>query len=438
LVVQRFDLANQLVVNMDQFNSQFSFLERLIYGKSTVRFEDKVLLFTTLAISVILIISTIFNISFGLKGAIVVSTAIGIFVYLGLFLFGRLYTRGALYSWIVSFTSLGYADILWFINYGSAGPVFPLFVVLFAFLILVFSKRYLIWISLLLVVNLVVLFLFELNFPDAIGFYPDNKTRLYDVYIGLIFSLMIIFAFITTIKKNYIREYERAKMSDRLKSAFVANLSHEIRTPLNAIVGFSSLISEADVQESERKLYEDQIARNSDYLLNLIEDIIDVSKIESNQLNVKIEPVDIVPVISRVVQSFRLTIPADKKVNVVAECHKEKMIIRVDQLRFEQILRNLLSNAVKFTDEGSIEVSCEKKNDYYTFAVKDTGIGIHIEHQKIIFDRFMKIDNSKQHLYRGTGIGLFLSKQLVEMFGGKIWVESEVGKGSVFYFTIPV
>jgi hypothetical protein len=202
LVVQHFDLDNQLVVNMDQFNIQLNFLERLIYGKSTVRFEDKVLLFTTLAVSVILIISTIFNISFGLKGAIVISTVIGIFVYLGLFLFGRLFSRGAFYSWIVSFTSLGYADILWFINYGSAGPVFPLFVVLYAFLILVFRKKYFIWISLLFVINLVVLFLFELTYPDAIGFYPDNKTRLYDVYIGLIFSLMIIFAFISTKKKN--------------------------------------------------------------------------------------------------------------------------------------------------------------------------------------------------------------------------------------------
>lgn len=438
MVVQRFDLGNQSVVNMDKFNFQLNFLERLIYGKSAERFEDKVLLFTTLAISVILIISTIFNITVGLKGSIVVSTIIGIFVYFGLFLLGRFINRGVFYSWIVSISSLIYADILWYINYGSAGPIFPLFVVLYAFLILVFNKKYFIWVSLLLIINLGALFLIELNVPDAIGFYPDNKTRLYDIYIGLIFSLMIIFAFITTIKRNYIREYERAKMSDRLKSAFVANLSHEIRTPLNAIVGFSSLISDTEVQESDRKMYEDQIVRNSDYLLNLIEDIIDVSKIESNQLKVKIEPIDIVPVINKVVQSFRLTIPANKKVNVVAECHSEKMIIRVDQLRFEQILRNLLSNAVKFTDEGSIEVSCEKKNDYYVFSVKDTGIGIHIEHQKIIFDRFMKIDNSKQHLYRGTGIGLFLSKQLVEMFGGKIWVESEVGKGSVFFFTIPV
>jgi len=115
-----------------------------------------------------------------------------------------------------------------------------------------------------------------------------------------------------------------------------------------------------------------------------------------------------------------------------------KLIINVDKIRFEQILRNLLSNAVKFTEEGSIEVSCQVGKENCTFSVKDTGIGIHVRQQEEIFERFMKIDNNKQHLYRGTGIGLFLTRQLVEMFGGKIWVESEVGKGSNFCFTIPI
>jgi signal transduction histidine kinase len=112
-------------------------------------------------------------------------------------------------------------------------------------------------------------------------------------------------------------------------------------------------------------------------------------------------------------------------------------MVTVDPIRLEQILRNLIANAVKFTEEGEIEINCIQGKDNFVFSVKDSGIGIDPEHQRIIFDRFMKIDNHKQHLYRGTGIGLFLSKQLVEMFGGKIWVESEIGKGSTFYFTIP-
>lgn len=424
-------------MNID--NTPSGFLEKLIFGKSANRFEDRILLFTTLAISVVLVISTTFNIVLGLKIDIIVSSAVGFIIYLGLFLFGRLSRKRAAYVWLVSFCSLVFADYIWLVNYGSLGPILPLFIVLYAFLILVFNRRYFVLLSLILLVNLLCLFLFELNFPEKIGTYPDNKSRLFDEYIGILFCLMIIFSFMATIKKNYIHEYERAKMSDRLKSAFVANLSHEIRTPLNAIVGFSSLISDKDVSKDEREMYEEQITRNSDYLLNLIEDIIDVSKIESNQLNVKIVELDIVPVIRRVVESFQLNVSAERRVKVVTACGSKStsMIVKVDQLRFEQILRNLLSNAVKFTEEGIIQVNCYAEKGFHVFSVTDTGIGIHIDHQKIIFDRFTKIDNSKQYLYRGTGIGLFLSKQLVEMFGGSIWVESEVGKGSTFYFTIP-
>jgi len=240
------------------------------------------------------------------------------------------------------------------------------------------------------------------------------------------------------LKNNYLFEFERAKRADKLKSAFLANMSHEIRTPLNAIVGFSSLISDPDIPQSEKVDFEGQIQRNSDYLLSLIEDIIDVSKIESNQLSVKYEEVDVVPLINQLVQTFHVAILPEKDVEVVANLHELKLVVHVDRVRLEQILRNLLSNAVKFTEQGSIEVTCLKEQGFYLFGVKDTGLGIHLEQQEIIFDRFMKLDNSKQHLYRGTGIGLFLSKQLVEIFGGKIWVESEVGKGSNFYFTIPV
>jgi signal transduction histidine kinase len=240
------------------------------------------------------------------------------------------------------------------------------------------------------------------------------------------------------LKNNYLFEFERAKRADQLKSAFLANMSHEIRTPLNAIVGFSSLISDPDIPESEKVDFEGQIQRNSDYLLSLIEDIIDLSKIESNQLSVKLEDVNVVPLIHQLVQTFHRAILPEKEVQVRSNLRESKIIVYVDKIRLEQILRNLLSNAVKFTEKGSIEVSCEKSSGYYTFCVKDTGLGILPEQQEIIFDRFIKLDNNKQYLHRGTGIGLFLSKQLVEMFGGKIWVESAVGKGSKFYFTIPV
>ena len=160
--------------------------------------------------------------------------------------------------------------------------------------------------------------MFELRFSEKIGVYTDVRSRLMDSYIGIVFCLLVIFSFMSAIKKNYIHEYERAKMADQLKSSFLANMSHEIRTPLNAIVGFSSLISEPDIAEKDKQKFMEQILSNSDYLLSLIEDIIDVSKIESNQLTVKIRDFDVIPHIEQVVQAFQLAMPANKNVVVAA------------------------------------------------------------------------------------------------------------------------
>jgi signal transduction histidine kinase len=412
-------------------------IQKLIFGESVYRFEEKLLLLSTLSLAIILTVSTFFNAYLELKTSITIASGIGVICYLVLYIYGRLVSRGRIIFFLTSIVTLVFVDMIWFVNYGSNGPVMSTFVVYFSFLILVFDRKYFLIISLFMILNIFGLYLFESNYPQIIGDYPNIYAGIDDNYIGLIFSFLVIFSFMSAIKKNYIHEYERAKMSDRLKSAFVANMSHEIRTPLNAIVGFSSLMSDPEIPTDDKKIFEEQISSNSDYLLSLIEDIIDVSKIESNQLTVKIQDYDVVPQIRQVVQTFQLAMPASKNLVVAANMEMTSLFIKIDPVRFEQIMRNLLSNAVKFTEKGLIEISCKKVKEFYIFSVKDSGIGIHIEHQKAIFDRFMKIDNSKQHLYRGTGIGLFLSKQLVEMFGGEIWVESEIGKGSTFYFTIP-
>ncbi len=413
-------------------------IQNLIFGKTTIRFEEKLMLLTSLMISVILFVGTVFNVLLNLNSIIIFGTSIGCVYFLCLYVFGRYAQRTKVVFLTVSIATLAFLDFLWLINYGSNGPMLTTLVIYYSFVILMFDKRYFAVISIVLFVNLLGMYLVETRFPGMIGNYPDQNSKVNDLYISMIFSLVAIFTFTYAIKKNYIKEFERAKKSDQLKSSFLANMSHEIRTPLNAIVGFSSLMSDPAISEEDKKLFEGQIQRNSDYLLRLIEDIIDVSKIESNQLSVKVQYFDSIPVINQILQSFQLIVQSTEKLKVVSVMKTPIFKIRFDALRFEQIIRNLLSNAVKFTAEGQIEVGCRKDPDFVTFWVKDSGIGIHVEDQRIIFDRFIKIENDKQHLYRGTGIGLFISKQLVEMFGGKIWVESVLGKGSTFYFTIPV
>jgi signal transduction histidine kinase len=427
-----------LIEKVKSSDTYINYLQKLIFGKSVFRFEEKILLFTPFLISIILFIGTVFNILLGLNLLIINGSAIGAIYFLGLYLYGRYISRTKVVFLVVSITTLFYLDFLWFVNFGSNGPMMATLVVYYSFVILMFERKYLMPISLLLFLNLFGMYLVDIEFFDVIGDYPDHLSRVNDLYISMLFTLVSIFAFTYSIKKNYIKEYERAKLADQLKSSFLANMSHEIRTPLNAIVGFSSLMSDSDLSEEDKNMFKKQVQQNSDYLLGLIEDIIDVSKIESNQLTINRRTFDVVPVIKQLALSFQLTILSGQNVKILNSLDFPTLLINMDQIRFEQVLRNLLSNAVKFTEEGIIEIGCQKDKEFYTFSVTDNGMGIHADDQKVIFDRFRKIDNNKQHLFRGTGIGLFLSKQLVELFGGKIWVESEIGKGSTFYFTIPV
>jgi signal transduction histidine kinase len=418
---------NKLLYKVNQF----------IVGTKVTRFEDLMMLRSTFTIAVILFFATLSNILLGLSSALIYSTFLGMILFIGLYSFGRIFSWGPTYFWISSFLILFCVDLLWLTNYGMHGATSTVIVVLFAFLILVFDRKYIVTISLIIVLNIIFLYFLQYRYNDVIGDYLNDEIQFYDSFAGLIMSLVAIFIFTFSIKNNYIHQYERAKKADQLKSSFLANMSHEIRTPLNAIVGFSSLLSESEVDDSEKNKYNEQIQKNSDYLLSLIDDIIDVSKIESNQLSVKIQKVDIVPLIDHLIQSFQINNEHNHDLVIKSDIKHKKIIVETDRIRLEQILRNLLSNSVKFTEKGTISVNCEKANGFYTFSVKDTGIGMNAEDQKIIFDRFMKLENSRQQLYRGTGIGLFLSKQLVELFGGSIWVESEVGKGSAFSFTIP-
>ena len=225
---------------------------------------------------------------------------------------------------------------------------------------------------------------------------------------------------------------EEAEESNRIKSAFLANMSHEIRTPLNAIVGFSSILAE-DVSEEERTEYLSIISKNNDILLQLINDILDLSKIEAGTLEYVYANIDVNKMLSEIEQAARMR-QTNAKVAICAVTPLEGLLLYTDQRRVTQVLNNFISNAMKFTNTGSITFGYEEPKDgYIRFFVTDTGTGIPPEKVADIFNRFVKLDSFKQ----GTGLGLAISQNIVKELKGEIGVASELGKGSTFWFTLP-
>ena len=226
---------------------------------------------------------------------------------------------------------------------------------------------------------------------------------------------------------------DKAQESDRLKTAFLANMSHEIRTPLNGIVGFSSLAMEDSYSEDQKKHFSKMISYNSQLLINLINDILDLSKIESGLIEIKNEAKNIDLLCNNIIDIKMLSV--SKGVELLYQKKVENLHCMVDENKLMQVLLNLLSNAMKFTETGSIEVGYElvEQNKFILFFVKDTGIGISEESLSNVFDRFTKLNRHIQ----GSGLGLAICQAIVESQGGKIWVESTKGEGSTFFFTIP-
>lgn len=231
----------------------------------------------------------------------------------------------------------------------------------------------------------------------------------------------------------------RAEESDRLKSAFLCNMSHEIRTPMNAIIGFSELLLDVDYAMDQRRGFYNIIQNSCDQLLGILNDIIDVSKIEAGIIELNAETFDLVHMVESVIDLYTQVCKGEhnRLVLVINGFEESKQLIHQDRVKLQQVLTNLISNANKFTKEGQILVSLDKLEDHYRFCVRDTGVGIDPSNHHLIFERFRQIKDGLNRTQGGTGIGLAISKAFVELMGGRIWVDSELGSGAKFYFTIP-
>ena len=234
----------------------------------------------------------------------------------------------------------------------------------------------------------------------------------------------------------------KTKEADKLKSAFLANMSHEIRTPMNAIFGFSNLLLEIPDLDDDANQFSKAIQRNSNFLLDLINDIIDLSKIEAGQLSLNKCKLSLNELLDEVLETIEIQkdyyLQQDVKFNISNKLKDQKLQIHTDPVRLKQVLINLLTNAMKFTKQGIIELLIDQQEDQLYFEVKDTGIGISTEDQLTLFTRFIRSkDKQKNNAHAGSGLGLYIARFCVDILGGEINVESEVGKGSCFCFTIP-
>ncbi len=231
-----------------------------------------------------------------------------------------------------------------------------------------------------------------------------------------------------------------AEDANRTKSEFISNMSHELRTPLTSIIGFSDLlISEnfGTLNESQKK-YTSNVLRSGKHLLELINALLDFSKIEAGKMELILEEFAIQDAINEIKETM-MPLAMKKEIELNYSINVENPIIVADSVKFKQILYNLLSNAIKFTDQGgSVTMGINTTDEIISVFVKDSGIGISPDDQNKLFNPFYQVDSSNAREYEGTGLGLALVKNFVEMHGGEIWVESEVGKGSTFTFTIPI
>lgn len=409
----------------------------VIFGKpDTIGFEQRLTMATCLLVAVVSLLTSVANYILDLTEVMYVTLAL--FLISGAFYgMARYWRLSKELSLGILATALVFINLAWFYNFGSRGPTLQVFIAIFAFFLFICDQKKIGLIIPLFLLNLLVFFLVEYQNPDVIGNYSSELVRVSDVYVGSLVAMGFMLIFGLSVKNNYLKQYRQARHSDQLKSAFLANLSHEIRTPLNAIVGFSSLISEPGCDVQERKEFQEIIHANSDYLLHLIEDIVDLSKLESGTLTFHPRLVDLQPLFEKLMQNFQRQLDGmSTKVVMGFENDLSGRLVFVDPDRLEQIFRNLLENAVKFTSVGGIHFGCKLVEGHPVFFVSDTGCGIREENLEAIFDRFVKIDDDPVRLVRGTGVGLFLCRQLVEKMGGTICVESKYLEGTSFYFAI--
>lgn len=387
------------------------------------------------------ILSGISNHLIGLDETTYISIAITIIaiVYLFLNMFTNRFKLLATSGFIILL--LGY-NAYYIYNNGSEGPMIY-FSFLFVYFTLLYSNKTIKYILFFLyLANILLLYYLEFKMPGIFDEYENFDAQFFDHMVSMI---IVTFAFIVLIRNLInvqLNEKEIAQESNRLKSTFLANTSHDLRAPVNSILSFSELINQEKLSNSEIGKYVKIIHSNSAQLLTLINDIFDISIIESNNIIINPQNININDALEEIYANAKRDIEISEKqidLDVIFGLPLTQSVVYIDQVRIKQILTNLIQNAIKHTESGMIVFGYDKKIDTneLLFFVKDTGYGIPEDKLEDIFKRYVTgIDKTKT--IKGTGLGLHIASSLVKLMKGEIWVESKVDIGSKFFFTIPI
>lgn len=385
-------------------------------------------------------LSTIFNLLIGLPTMVVAWSGLLSLILVAVFFLNRQSEKKyrtiakSLFYLSVVFTLNG----MWIFNGGSKSPSPLIFMAFMVLIVYMEPNPGAGFISLLIGINLVSLILLEFYFPHLVVPYPSTQQRILDFIVVVSFLFLAVVPTLSYSRRIIIQQKEQAEKDNQQKSAYLANMSHEIRTPMNAIVGFAELLKHPDVSRNEQHEYIDIIKQNSDLLLNMLNNILDLSKLEAKLVEIKTSEFCVASLFSQI---YNAHITQINKTNLYLEQdlpeELKNIIIKSDKTLLFQVFSNLITNAIKVTQEGEIRYGIRLKDHEIHFFVFDTGPGIPRDQQEKIFERFSQLNNASNDNTNSDGVGLGLSicTAILNLLEGEIKLHSEINKGSTFIFS---
>ncbi len=423
-------------------NTIRSLQKRFFGDPDKISAEKYFVTITSLVAGIFLLVLCFVHIIERLKFAPVILAGSSSLVMLGLYYIVRFQKCLLIPKMILTVFGLIMLDFTWYSKYLSNGPVLFFILIFAALVIWVWDGKYLVALMIFYFLNLGVLFYIDYNASVDLFNYPDAQTRSIDIFVSFsLYSILLIFL-LYVVKRQFYRQKQKVIESDQLKSAFLANMSHEIRTPMNGILGFCELLKEPDLTGDKQQEYIEIIEASGGRMLNIINDIIDISKIESKHIKIDLQEADVTDLLQYIYTFFKPeTDHKGLELSVSNSLTPKQSLIRTDPDKLYAVLINLVKNAIKYTQQGSIQINCDlfgkRSHNMLQFSIKDSGIGISNKMLDQIFNRFVQVNNTEKIRQQGAGLGLAIPKAYVSMLGGQIWVESKEGQGSTFYFTIP-